>query len=159
MQALVEVRTCFLPLAGIGLSTPLRITESGAATSMWGEDGQTEAMVAMVGTTYEHSQSLNIDAWRQWGLYCGPPPPLPGALFHCTGLLREDGSPRPSYAVFAQLVAGNGTIPTDPDPTIQVPTDPPDEPVVAADHGATPALASAPPDEPAPASVSPRFTG
>jgi hypothetical protein len=114
VQALAELRACFLPRAGIGSTTPLRVTESGAPTLMWGDAGQADAIAEMVGAADAHSESLNVTAWRQWGLYCGPTPPGLGALFHCTGLLHEDGSPRPSYAVFAGLVAADPT--TSPPP-------------------------------------------
>ena len=125
LQALAEMRACFLPLAGIGGSTPLRITESGAPTLMWGDAGQAEAISQMIGTAHAHSQSLNVESWRQWGLYCGPTPPDASALFHCTGLLYEDGSPRPSFAVFAELVAGSGTTVTPTTPTVPTASAPP----------------------------------
>lgn len=132
LQALSELRTCFLPLAGIGASTPLRITESGAPTAMWGEAGQAEAIEQTVTTAHAYSGTLNIESWRQWGLYCGPPTTGPTAIFDCTGLLRQDGTHRPSYGLLSGLIASDGapaqpppvgTVTTYTDPTISSPHD------------------------------------
>jgi virginiamycin B lyase len=132
LQALNELRTCFLPLAGIGTSTPLRITESGAPTAMWGEAGQAEAIEQTVTTAHAYSGTLNVESWRQWGLYCGPPTSGPTAIFDCTGLLRPDGTHRPSYGLLTELIAGAGafsrpppvgTVTTYTDPTISSPHD------------------------------------
>ena len=102
--ALNRLRSTYLPLAGIPRSVPLRISENGYPTG----PGRTEAMQvtvmqAGVEAVYRARSAYNVTGYRWFDLRDAD---SSSSSFESQyGLMYDDYSPKPAFAVFRQLVA------------------------------------------------------
>ena len=102
--ALNRLRSTYLPLAGIPRSVPLRVTENGYPTG----PGRTEAMQvtvmrAGVEAVYRARGTYNVTGYRWFDLRDAD---SSSSSFESQyGIMRDDYSPKPAFAVYRQLVA------------------------------------------------------
>jgi hypothetical protein len=107
LEGVAQVRECYMPLAGFGRSTPLRVEETGYPTG----PGRTEAAQVRATREFVHAAvayrgTYGISDFRWFGLRDNN---SEGPNFQSFfGLLRDDYSPKPAYGVYRRLVARHG---------------------------------------------------
>lgn len=103
-EALQELRTCFMPEAGIGSATPIYVEESGYPTEppLRPEKTQATALVQLVQACLDHAASLGVTDFRWFDLRDADSA-SPNLQQHY-GLLRSDYAPKPAFATYARLV-------------------------------------------------------
>ncbi|HXS44957.1 MAG TPA: hypothetical protein VN751_10045 [Solirubrobacteraceae bacterium] len=110
LEGLAQMRECYLPLAGFGRSTPLRVEETGWPTGPGrSEAAQRAAVRAIVGTAVRYRGTYHVTDLRWFGLRDNDSSSAdPQARF---GLLRDDYARKPAFAAFRCLVARYGAPP------------------------------------------------
>jgi hypothetical protein len=102
--ALSRLRSVYMPLAGIGPSVPLVVTENGYPTGP-GRTAEMQVTVlrAAVSAVYRARQVYNIAGYRWFDLRDAD---SSASSFESQyGLMRDDYSPKPAFGVYRQLVA------------------------------------------------------
>jgi hypothetical protein len=104
VNALSVLRDCYLPLAGIPESVPIKVEENGyptlEPTRSYAE--QVNAMRQMVGAVHEFRGTYNVTDYRWFDLRDHR---TSSANFqHQYGLLRDDYTPKPAFAAYRELV-------------------------------------------------------
>ncbi|MFZ0041348.1 MAG: hypothetical protein WAK93_08580 [Solirubrobacteraceae bacterium] len=113
-QALGTLRDCFMPMAGLGFGIPIWITENGVPTGgSITEAQQASDLVQLVDAAQAYSGTFNVTDYRWFNLRdsnSSPAGSLPGAAttFATDGLLRDDYSPKPSFAAYRAAIAALG---------------------------------------------------
>jgi hypothetical protein len=110
-QAAGVLRDCFDPMAGIGTSVPIWITENGVPTGVLSDAQQAAALQQLVQAAHDYSGTFNITDYRWFNLRdasSSPPVSLIGPTFSSDGLLRDDYTAKPSFAVYRSLIAEYG---------------------------------------------------
>jgi hypothetical protein len=111
-QAAGVLRGCFAPLAGIGRSVPIWITETGVPSGgSGGETGQAAGLRELITAASELSGTFGITDLRWFNLrdsVTGSPEDAVGPAFASDGLLRDDYSAKPSFAAFRSMIATLG---------------------------------------------------
>jgi hypothetical protein len=107
LEGLAQARECYLPLAGIGRSTPIRVEETGYPTGPGRtEAAQLSALGDIVRTAVAYRGTYNVSDLRWFGLRDNNEH---GPTFQSFfGLLRDDYSPKPAWALYRRLVARDG---------------------------------------------------
>jgi hypothetical protein len=107
LEGLAQMRECYLPLAGFGRATPLRVEETGWPTGPGrSEAAQRRALRAIVATAVRYRGTYGLTDLRWFGLRDNDSASSdPQARF---GLLRDDNSPKPAFGAFRRLVARFG---------------------------------------------------
>lgn len=104
VNALSVLRDCYLPLAGISESVPIKVEENGYPTlePVRGYAEQVNALRQMVGAVHEFRGTYNVTDYRWFDLRDHR---TSSANFqHQYGLLRDDYTPKPAFAVYGDLV-------------------------------------------------------
>jgi hypothetical protein len=102
---LVDFRERVLPAAGISADVPVRIAENGWPTgSDRGEERQAEVLRTVLNTVTGLSAPLNITGYSHFSLRDADT--AGSSLFHRFGLLRDDYSPKPAFAVYRDACRG-----------------------------------------------------
>jgi hypothetical protein len=113
-QALGTVRSCFAPRAGIGAGVPIWITENGVPTGAGtSEAAQASALHQLVLAARDYSGTFGVTDYRWFNLrdsHSSSTGSLPGvaASFATDGLLRDDYTPKPAYAIYQAAIATYG---------------------------------------------------
>jgi hypothetical protein len=110
-QALGSLRDCFMPLAGIGTSTPIWITENGVPTGLLSDSQQAAALRELVLAAHDYSGTFGVTDYRWFNLrdsVAGGLSPLVGLTFSSDGLLRSDYTPKQSFSTYRSLIAAIG---------------------------------------------------
>ena len=107
LEGVAQVRECYMPLAGFGRSTPLRIEETGYPTGPGRtEAAQVRATREFVRAAVDYRGTYGISDFRWFGLRDNN---SRGPNFQSFfGLLRDDYSPKPAYGLYRRLVARHG---------------------------------------------------
>ena len=107
LEGLAQVRECYMPLAGFGRSTPLRIEETGYPTGPGrSEAAQLHAAREFVHTAVAYRGTYGISDFRWFGLRDNN---SEGPNFQSFfGLLRDDYSPKPAFGTYRKLIARYG---------------------------------------------------
>jgi hypothetical protein len=124
-QALGVVRDCLAPKAGIPASVPIWITENGVATGALSDAQQAAALSELVRGAYDYSGTYNVTDYRWFNLRDAQstgPETLIGATFASDGLLRDDYSRKPSFAMYRELIGSLGVAATLPPPRLERPS-------------------------------------
>ncbi len=103
-EALTLIRDCYMPKAGLGDEIDLWVSENGYPTKpgVNTEAGQAERLVSSVEAAAAHAGSLGITDYRWFNLRDND---SDGAdLFSQVGLLRDDYSPKPSFAEYRSAI-------------------------------------------------------
>jgi hypothetical protein len=130
-QAAGTVRDCLAPKANIGGAVPIWITENGVPTGSMSDAQQAGALQQLVQAAGDYSGTFNITDYRWFNLRdstSSGPATLVGPTFASDDLLRDDYSPKPSFAAYRALIAALGA----PVPTAMKP--PPKPPRRRAKH-------------------------
>lgn len=105
VNAMSSLRECYLPLAAIPASVPIHVEENGYPTlepaRSYAE--QAEAMRQMVGAVDEFRGNYNVTDYRWFDLRDHRTSST--NFQHQYGLLRDDYTPKPAFAVYRDLVA------------------------------------------------------
>jgi hypothetical protein len=102
-----KMRTVILPAAGFPETVALRVTENGWPTGPdRSEQLQAEVLEAIVRALHHEREALHLTHYEYFGLRDANSA-LPD-LFHRFGLLRDDYTPKPAFAMLARLMAELG---------------------------------------------------
>jgi hypothetical protein len=104
VNALSVLRECYLPLAGIPNSVPIKVEENGYPTlePVRSYAEQVNAMRQMVGAVHEFRGTYNVTDYRWFDLRDHRTSST--NFQHQYGLLRDDYEPKPAFAVYGELV-------------------------------------------------------
>jgi hypothetical protein len=105
VNAMSVLRECYMPIAGIPPSVPIHVEENGYPTlePARSYDQQVAAMSEMVGAVDEFRSNYGVTDYRWFDLRDH----LSSStnFQHQYGLLRDDYTPKPAFAVYRDLVA------------------------------------------------------
>jgi hypothetical protein len=108
VNAMSALRECYLPLAGIPPSVPMHVEENGYPTlePARSYDQQAAAMAEMVGAVDEFRGNYGVTDYRWFDLRDH----LSSStnFQHQYGLLRDDYTPKPAFALYHDLVTNLG---------------------------------------------------
>jgi hypothetical protein len=103
LEAIAQVRECYMPLAGFGRRTPIAVDELGYPTGPGrNAAAQKTALAAFVHTLNRYRGTYGIDNVNWFGLRDNDSA-APGLQSHF-GLLRSDYTPKSAFAVYRRLV-------------------------------------------------------
>jgi hypothetical protein len=106
-SAIATMRTCYLPLADIGRTTPLWVTENGFPSNRNDGITQSSALRGMVDAVHTYGGTYNVTDYRWFNLRDNNS--QGNGLFDQDGLLRDDDSRKPSFARYRALIQKFGT--------------------------------------------------
>jgi hypothetical protein len=103
VNAMSQLRECFMPIARLGRKVPIHVEENGWPTGPGRpEPEQVRAMRQMVGAVHDFRGTYNVTDYRWFDLRdhnsSGP------SFQQHYGLLRDDYSPKPAFGVYRDLV-------------------------------------------------------
>ncbi len=107
LEGLAQTRECYMPRAGFGRATPIRVEETGYPTGPGRtEAAQRKAVAAFVKTVVAYRGTYGISDFRWFGLRDNN---SQGPNFQSFfGLLHDDYSPKPAFATYRRLIARYG---------------------------------------------------
>jgi hypothetical protein len=104
VNAMSELRECFMPIPGLGPRVPIRVEENGWPTGPGRtEDEQVRALRQMVGAASDFRGTYNVTDYRWFDLRDHNT--SSDNFQHHYGLLRDDYSPKPAFHAYRRLVA------------------------------------------------------
>jgi hypothetical protein len=108
VKALATVRECWMPIANLGAGVPIWVTENGYPTTPGShtEAEQAQALDDMVTAVRDHSATYNVTDYRWFNLRDNNSTGT--GTFDTDGLLRDDYTPKPSFARLQALIAAFG---------------------------------------------------
>jgi hypothetical protein len=93
-----------LPIAGIGLATPIRICENGWPTGPGrSEQDQAEVLDTVLRAVHARRHELNISHWELFALRDADS--RHGDPFHQFGVVRDDYTPKPAFERLRRTIA------------------------------------------------------
>ncbi|MFJ5229379.1 hypothetical protein ACIQBJ_05700 [Kitasatospora sp. NPDC088391] len=105
--ALDRFRHTDLPAAGIPATVPIRICENGWPTGPGRPEAeQARALATVIREVARRAAELNLDGYTLFALRDADS--SGDRLFHHFGLLRDDHTPKPAFAVYRDLIAELG---------------------------------------------------
>mgnify|MGYP001369291006 CR=1 FL=1 len=113
-QAAGVVRDCYAPMAGIGRSVPIWITENGVPTGVLSDAQQADALSQLVTAARDYSGTFGITDYRWFNLRdssSSGPTTLAGPTFSSDGLLRDDYTRKPAFTAYQSLITALGAKP------------------------------------------------
>ena len=104
VNAMSVLRDCYLPLAGIGESVPLKVEENGYPTlePVRSYAEQVNALRQMVGAVHDFRGTFNVTDYRWFDLRDHRSSST--NFQHQYGLLRDDYTPKPAFEVYRELI-------------------------------------------------------
>jgi len=107
LEAIAQVRECFMPMAGFGRRTPIHLEEFGYPTGPGRtEAAQTAALRGFVRQINRHRGTYGVTNVNWFGLRDNN---SGGPNFQSYfGLLHDDYSPKPAFAVYRKLIRDHG---------------------------------------------------
>jgi hypothetical protein len=104
VNAMSVLRECFLPIPGIPERVPIKVEENGYPTGAGRPyEEQVRAMEEMVGAVHDFRGTFNVTDYRWFDLRDHR---TESSNFqHPYGLLEDDYTPKPAFAVYRELVA------------------------------------------------------
>ena len=104
VNAMSVLRECYMPIAGIPDRVPIKVEENGYPTlePIRSYAEQVNAMRQMVGAVHEFRGTFNVTDYRWFDLRDHRTDSL--NFQHQYGLLRDDYTPKPAFAVYGDLV-------------------------------------------------------
>src|SRR5206468_3396179 len=103
VAAMSALRTCFMPIAGLGRRVPVHVEENGWPTGPGrAEDAQARSLQTMVRAVHDFRGTYGVTDYRWFDLRDHN---TASANFqHHYGLLRDDYSPKAGFGVYRRLV-------------------------------------------------------
>jgi hypothetical protein len=105
-SAIATLRTCYLPMAKIPAATPLWVTENGFPSNGAGNTSQVEALREMVDAVRAYGGTYNVTNYRWFNLRDNNS--RGNGLFDQDGLLRDNDTRKPSFALYKTLIKKYG---------------------------------------------------
>jgi hypothetical protein len=107
LEAVAQVRECYMPLAGFGERTPIRVDELGYPTGPnRSEEAQVAALSDFVRTLHRYRGTYRIEEVFWFGLRDNN---SAGPTFQSFfGLLRDDYSRKPAFRAYKRLIRAHG---------------------------------------------------
>ena len=106
-DALVLLRRCYMPLAGLGPGVDLWVTENGYATNLARSDQrQSRELESTLSAVRAVSGTLGVTDYRYFNLRDNDS--AGSDLFAAVGLLRDDYSRKPAFGVLARAIREYG---------------------------------------------------
>ena len=103
VNAMSQLRKCFLPIAGIGPSVPIHVEENGWPTGPGRSEGQqVDALREMTAAVDDFRGTYNVSDYRWFDLRDHNSSSL--NFQHHYGLLNDDYTPKPAFAAYARVV-------------------------------------------------------
>jgi len=105
IEAVAQVRECYMPLAGLGERMPIHLEELGYATGpavAHGEAAQEQALSGFIRALHRYRGTYGITAVNWFGLRDNDSAAT--ALFSQLGLLRDDYAPKPAFDAYRKLI-------------------------------------------------------
>src|SRR3954451_16528220 len=103
VNAMSQLRDCFMPIAGLGRGVPIHVEENGWPTGPGrSETEQVRALRQMVGAVNDFRGTYNVTDYRWFDLR-DHNTSVPNFQQHY-GLLRDDYSPKPAFGAYRELV-------------------------------------------------------
>jgi hypothetical protein len=112
LQAAGVVRSCLMPMAGLGRPTPIWVTETGISTGTNTPAQQAAALRQIVSAARDYGRTFNITNLRWFNLRdatSSGPQTLVGPTFAAFGLLTDAYVRKPSFAAYRASIAEWGT--------------------------------------------------
>lgn len=107
LEALAQMRECYMPMAGFGPRFPIKIEETGWPTGPGrSEADQKEILREFVSTTHRYRGTYNLTDFRWFGLRDNNSQGPDFQSFF--GLLRDDYSRKPAFGEYRKLIASHG---------------------------------------------------
>jgi hypothetical protein len=107
VNALDVLRTCYMPIPGLGPGVPIHITESGYPTGPGRSyEEQERALREMVQAYHDFSGTYNVTDYR-WFLLRDGNSDVPD-FQQQYGLMRDDYTPKPAFWAYRELIARLG---------------------------------------------------
>ena len=108
VKALATVRDCWMPMAHLGAAVPIWITENGYPTTpgTHTEAEQAQALNDMVTSVLANAGTYGVTDYRWFNLRDNDSSGT--GMFDTDGVLRDDYSPKPSFALLRALIARYG---------------------------------------------------
>ena len=108
VEALTLLRSCYLPLAGLGSRVGLWVTENGYATNLGRtEAAQDVALQSTLDSVHRYSGTLGVTDYRWFNLRDNVSTGTD--LFDAVGLLRDDYSEKPAFATYRSEIERIGS--------------------------------------------------
>jgi hypothetical protein len=109
-EALTLVRDCWMPMAQLGRTVPIWVTENGYATNLGhDEPRQQRELRSTVETVHALGTTLGVTDYRAFNLRDNRPGGTD--LFDDVGLLRADYGAKPSFGEYRSLISAFGERP------------------------------------------------
>jgi hypothetical protein len=108
LEAVAQLRECYMPLAGFGERVPIHVDELGYPTGPnRSEEDQAAALSAFVGVLHRFRGTYGIEEAFWFGLRDNN---SQGATFQSFfGLLRDDYSKKPAFTSYKRLIRAHGS--------------------------------------------------
>ena len=103
VNAMSQLRECFLPIPAIGPEVPIHVEENGYPTGPGRSyEAQEQALRSMVGAVRDFRGTYNVSDYRWFDLRDHNSGSL--NFQHHYGLLEDDYTPKPAFAAYAEIV-------------------------------------------------------
>jgi len=103
IEALTLLRNCYMPKAGLGDEVDVWVSENGYATNLGrSEASQADSLLSTVEAVHRYSGTLGVTDYRWFNLRDNRSQGVD--LFDAVGLLRDDYSEKPSFALLRGLL-------------------------------------------------------
>lgn len=106
LVALTKLRECYLPLIGVGHSTPIRVIENGFPDGFGREPLMADTLERMVRAVHDHAGTYNVTHYLWFTLRDTDSTAL--GFEQRYGLLQDDYTPKPALARYQDLIAELG---------------------------------------------------
>jgi hypothetical protein len=107
VEALTLLRDCYMPKAGLGRETDVRVTENGYATNLGRSEASQDAdLRSTVDAVHAWSGELGVTDYRWFNLRDNDSDGTD--LFSAVGLLRDDYSRKPAFATYRARIRALG---------------------------------------------------
>jgi len=102
-EALTLLRTCWMPMAQLGATVPIWVSENGYATNLGHDEArQVTDLDATLSSVHALDTTLGVTDYRYFNLRDNRPNGTD--LFDDVGLLRADYSAKPAFAAFRSAI-------------------------------------------------------
>ena len=111
VNAMSVLRECYMPLAGLGKSVPIHVSENGYPTGPGRSyEEQVRALRAMVGAVHDFRGNYGVSDYRWFDLRDADT--TNPSFQQQYGIMRDDYTPKPAFGAYRDLIAALGARPS-----------------------------------------------